>query len=60
MVRTINRESDSQFEQWDLKNDNALPVGSGLYIAYIEMPDVQATKILKIAVVQEQQILDRY
>jgi hypothetical protein len=60
MVRTINRESDSQFEQWDLKNDSNLPVGSGLYIAYIEMPDVQATKIVKIAIVQEQQILDRY
>jgi hypothetical protein len=60
MVRTINRESDSQFEQWDLKNDSNLPVGSGLYIAYIEMPDVQATKIIKIAIVQEQQILDRY
>jgi len=59
-VRTINRENDSQFERWDLKNDSGLPVGSGLYIAYIDMPDVNATKIVKIAIVQEQQILDRY
>jgi hypothetical protein len=60
MVRKIDRESDSQFERWDLKNDSGLPVGSGLYIFYIEMPDLGSTKILKLALVQEQQILDRY
>jgi len=60
MVRRITRERDSQFEQWDLKNEGGLPVGSGLYIAHVDMPDLGVTKILKIAVVQEQQILDRY
>jgi hypothetical protein len=60
MVRKIDRTSPSQFEQWDLKNQEGLPVGSGLYIAHIDMPDLGVTKILKIAVVQEQQILDRY
>ncbi len=60
MVRRIDRERDSQFEHWDLKNDSGLPVGSGLYIAHIDMPDLGVTKILKIAVVQEQQILDRF
>jgi hypothetical protein len=60
MVRRIDKDTPSQFERWDLKNDSGLPVGSGLYIAYIEMPDLGSTKILKIAVVQEQQILDRY
>jgi hypothetical protein len=37
-----------------------LPAASGLYIAYIEMPDIGATKILKIAIIQEEQILDRF
>ncbi len=60
MVRKIDRMSPSQFEQWDLKNQEGLPVGSGLYIAHVDMPDLGVTKILKIAVVQEQQILDRY
>ena len=60
MVRRIDRNSTSQFERWDLKNENGLPVGSGMYIAHIEMPDLGVNKILKIAVVQEQQILDRY
>jgi hypothetical protein len=60
MVRRIDKESSSQFERWDLKNEGGLPVGSGLYIAHIDMPDLGVNKILKIAVVQEQQILDRY
>ncbi len=60
MVRRIDKESSSQFERWDLANGSGLPVGSGLYIAHIEMPDQGATKILKLAIVQEQQILDRY
>ena len=59
-VREIRKNSASQFERWDLANESGLPVGSGLYIAHIEMPALGTTKILKLAVVQEQQILDRY
>ena len=60
-VREIRKNSASQFERWDLANESGLPVGSGLYIAHIEMPGLNgATKILKLAIVQEQQILDRY
>jgi hypothetical protein len=66
LVRTINHDPQgatpggTQFERWDLSNESGLPVGSGLYIAHIDMPDLGATKILKIAVVQEQQVLDRF
>lgn len=60
MVRRIDRYSPSQFEQWDLKNQEGLPVGSGLYIVHIDMPDIGTTKILKVAIAQEQQILDRF
>ncbi len=41
-------------------NSAGLPVASGLYIAYIDLPDLGKTKILKIAIIQEQQILDRF
>jgi hypothetical protein len=58
MVRRIDRDNQSQFEQWDLKNDAGLPVGSGMYFAYIEMPDLGVTKVLKLAIVQETQILN--
>jgi len=60
MVRTIQKSGGSQFQRWDLQNENGLPVASGLYIAYIDMPDLGTTKILKLAVIQEEQILDRF
>jgi hypothetical protein len=59
LVRTIDHTSD-QYERWDLANQTGLPVASGLYIAYIDMPDLGVTKILKLAIIQEQQILDRF
>ncbi len=60
LVKTIEKTDAGQFQRWDLANESGLPVASGLYIAYIEMPDVGTTKIVKLAVIQEQQILDRF
>jgi hypothetical protein len=60
LVKNIDKTDDGQFLRWDLANQDGLPVASGLYIAYIELPDLGTTKILKLAIVQEQQILDRY
>jgi hypothetical protein len=59
LVKTIDHNSTSQFERWDLANQSGLPVASGLYIAYIDMPGL-GTKTLKVAIIQEQQILDRF
>jgi len=59
-IRYIEKDNSSQFLQWDLTNQNELPVASGIYIAYIEMPDLGKTKILKVAIIQEQQFLDRF
>jgi hypothetical protein len=60
LVRTIQKEDASQFLQWDLQNDNGLPVASGIYIAYIDMPEIGATKTVKLAVIMEQQFLRFY
>jgi hypothetical protein len=60
LVRSIEKDDDGQYQRWDLANDDGLPVASGLYIAYIELPDIGETTILKVAVIQEQQILDRF
>ena len=64
LVQTIEKEDDSQFERWNLANEEGLPVASGLYIAYLELRSVDGvdlgTKILKVAIIQEQQILDRF
>ncbi|MAT39911.1 MAG: hypothetical protein CL946_09945 [Ectothiorhodospiraceae bacterium] len=49
----------TQWANWDLQNDNGLPVGSGIYIIHIDMPDLGTEKVLKLGVVQERQFLDR-
>jgi hypothetical protein len=60
LVRIIDKNSSEQFEIWDLRNDSSIPVASGLFIIYIEMPDLQETKILKLAIVQREFVPDFY
>ncbi len=60
LVRTLQKSDDSQFTRWDLMNTRNYPVASGVYIAYVEMPDVGVTKTLKLSIIQEQEILDLY
>ena len=60
LVRTIEKDDIGQYQRWDLANDSGLPVASGLYLAYIELTDLGETTILKVAIIQEQQILDRF
>jgi hypothetical protein len=60
LVKTINKNDPTQFIRWNLQNDNNYPVASGVYVVYIDMPGVGATKVLKLALVQEEQILKVY
>lgn len=60
LIRTIEKTTAGQFQRWDLLTDSGLPVASGLYIIYIDIPDLGTRKILKAAIIQEQQILDRF
>ncbi len=65
LVRTLHKnDPGTQFMNWDLQNENALPVASGMYLAYIELKDAAGndlgTKTLKIAIIQEQQFLRNY
>ncbi len=59
LVRKIEKDNASQFADWDLLNEDGLPVASGIYVANIEMPGL-GEKNLKIAVVQEEQFLRRF
>jgi len=59
-VRKLEKNDDSQFMKWDLKNESGLPVASGIYIAHIDMPDLGKTKVLKIFIVQADQIIQYY
>jgi hypothetical protein len=58
-VRTIDKnDATSQFTQWDLKNQYGYPVASGMYVARVKSGGEE--KILKIALVQETQVLKYY
>jgi hypothetical protein len=59
LVKTLNKNDTSQYLDWDLQNENSLPVASGVYIANVEMPGIGA-KNLKLVVVQEQQFLKTF
>ncbi|MBO8131305.1 MAG: hypothetical protein H0Z29_07300 [Candidatus Marinimicrobia bacterium] len=60
-VRKLEKnDPSSQFLRWDLKNEKGLPVASGLYIAYIDLPDLNKHKILKFFIIQSEQILEYY
>ena len=59
LVRTIEKYDESQFARLHLLNDHGLLMPSGLYIIYIEMPELGKVKILKLAIVQRGVIPDR-
>ena len=58
MIRTINKDDESQFVRWDLTNESYFWIASGVYLIYIEMPDLKETKILKLAVIMEDVVPD--
>jgi hypothetical protein len=58
LVNKIEKNDNSQFIKWDLTNGSNFWVPSGIYIIYIEMPELGKTKILKLAVVMENIIPD--
>jgi hypothetical protein len=64
LVQTLEKRDEAQFFQWNLQNYNGLPVASGIYIVYLELKDAGGndlgTKILKVAIIQEQQFLPYY
>ncbi len=54
-VRKLDKSTPGQFLRWNLQNESGLPVASGMYIAYVDMPDQGKQKVLKIMVIQSQQ-----
>ena len=59
LVASFEKDDPSQLANWNLQNDNGLPVASGMYIIHIELPDLGTEKVLKLGVVSEAQYLDR-
>ncbi|UCD37502.1 MAG: T9SS type A sorting domain-containing protein, partial [Fidelibacterota bacterium] len=60
MVRVLHKDDETQYLQWNLRNQSGYPVASGIYIIHIDLPGLGKSKVLKLAIVQEEQILTRY
>lgn len=60
LIRTLQKSDDTQFIQWDLKNESGFPAAAGMYVVYINMPDLGSTKTLKLGIIPEQQYIDRW
>ncbi|MES2618146.1 MAG: hypothetical protein V4613_09715 [Bacteroidota bacterium] len=59
LVRRIKKDDLLTFSDWDLKNDNRVPVASGFYIIHVDCGDL-GEKILKWYGVMRQLDLDSY
>ncbi len=53
LIQTIEHTNGTSREIWNLLNTDNIPVASGMYIAYIEIPNV-GEKILKLAVINRE------
>jgi len=61
LVYKIEKDSESQFQDWNLRNESDLPVASGMYVVHIQMPEpINKEKVLKLFVVQGAEILQTY
>jgi len=59
LVRTLSHNSDnSQYAKWDLRNNKALPVASGPYVANVVTD--HGEKIVKLYIVQRNQVVQYY
>ena len=60
LIKTVQKNDQFQTATWDLKNEAGFPASAGMYIAYIDMPDLGVTKTLKLGIIPEQQTVDRW
>lgn len=51
-IKRLDKDNGDQYLVWDLKNSDGYFVGSGIYLAHLEMPGI-GQKIMKIAIIQE-------
>jgi hypothetical protein len=50
LTRMFVKDDPSQFVRWDLRNDGGRFVAPGIYLVYIEIPDLGMTRVLKVGV----------
>ncbi len=59
LVRTLEKDDATSILRWDLENESALRVASGMYIALVSNPEF-GDKVLKVAIIMPQKQLQNY
>ena len=60
LIRTLEKtDASSSILQWDITNENRLPVASGIYVYHVEVPNVGST-VGKLIVFMEKERLQNY
>ena len=59
LLKTYNKDSDEVEQTWDLKNQNGVPVASGVYIIHVNAPGI-GEKSVKLMTIMRQTDLNSY
>ncbi len=59
LLRTIDKNDETDRATWDLLTENSLPVASGIYLWVVDAPGV-GQKIGKMAIFTEVEVIDKY
>jgi len=59
MVANFEKNTTTQYQQWDMRNSNNFQLASGVYIVHIDVDGV-GERILKLAIVTEDEYAKRY
>jgi len=57
--RVADGTSGTQTATWDLRNEESVPVASGMYIAHVDMGE-KGSKVLKLAIMAPEERLDKF
>jgi hypothetical protein len=59
LIRTFRKESDAPSIDWDLKNDQGVPIAGGIYLIHIDAAEF-GTKVLKFFAIMPELDLNAY
>ncbi len=57
LIRTLEKSGPARFLDWDLQNEDALPIASGMYLIHVEVPG-RGEKVIKFGVIKKRIQLD--
>ena len=60
MVANFQKSTTTQYQKWNMRNSNDFPLASGVYVIHIDMPGLNTSKVLKFAMVTEEEFSKRF